>query len=90
MEIKQGDTVRVSKDAPRMYVSGLDHVYLGVDSTIIETEDGNAVIKLSSGNTNVFYSEKLLSPPSISSRSMRRRKRRSLRLATECAMSRVA
>lgn len=56
-EIKQGDKVRVSKDAPRMYVSGCDHVYLGVDSTVIEIEDGNAVIKLNSGNTNVLFRE---------------------------------
>lgn len=57
MEIKQGDKVRVSKDAPRMYVSGLDHIYLGVDSTVIEIEDRNAVIKLNSGNTNVLSRE---------------------------------
>lgn len=56
-EIKQGDKVRVSKDAPKVYVSGLDHVYLGVDSTVIEIEDGNAVIRLNSGNTNVLFRE---------------------------------
>lgn len=57
MEIKQGDKVRVSKDAPRVYLRGLYHVYLGVDSTVIEIEDGNAVIKLNSGNTNVLSCE---------------------------------
>ena len=56
-EIKVGDKVRVREDAPRMYVSGCDHVYLGVDSTVIEIEDGNAVIRLNSGNTNVLFRE---------------------------------
>lgn len=57
MEINVGDKVRVREDAPRMYVSGLDHTYLNVDSTVIGIEDGNAVIRLNSGNTNVLFRE---------------------------------
>ena len=34
MEIKQGDTVRVSKDAPKMYLRGFDHIFTGVESVV--------------------------------------------------------
>lgn len=38
MEIKQGDTVRVSKDAPKMYLRGFDHIFTGVESVVSEVE----------------------------------------------------
>lgn len=46
MEIKVGDKVRVSKDAPRMYVAGLDYVFFGAESEVVEVEDGNATIEV--------------------------------------------
>ena len=45
MEIKKGDKVKVSEDAPRMYVLGFDHIYKAYESTVLEVDDGNAVIK---------------------------------------------
>lgn len=48
-KIKVGDTVRVSEDAPRMYVIGFNHFFKGVDSIVKEVEDGNAIIKYSNG-----------------------------------------
>lgn len=42
-EIKQGDTVRVSKDAPEMYSFGCD--YEGIDFTVINVDRGNAEIE---------------------------------------------
>lgn len=43
-EIKVGDKVRVSKDAPRMYLRGFGHIFTGVESVVSEVEDDNAVI----------------------------------------------
>lgn len=52
MEIKQGDTVRVSKDAPKMYLRGFDHIFTGVKSVVSEVEDDNAVIIFNTGHIN--------------------------------------
>lgn len=52
MEIKQGDTVRVSKDAPKMYLRGFDHIFTGVESVVSEVEDDNAVIIFNTGYIN--------------------------------------
>lgn len=43
-EIKQGDTVRVSKDAPKMYYGSFRYVLTCDQSIVKEIEDGNAVI----------------------------------------------
>lgn len=51
-EIKQGDTVRVSKDAPKMYLRGFDHIFTGVESVVSEVEDDNAVIIFNTGHIN--------------------------------------
>lgn len=51
-EIKQGDTVRVSKDAPRMYISGHCRFFYGVESVVEEIEDGNAIIRRDDGSVN--------------------------------------
>lgn len=48
MEIKQGDRVRVSKDAPKVYTNGsFDMFYMAYDSEVLEVEDDHAVIKSS-------------------------------------------
>lgn len=48
MEIKQGDKVRVSKDAPKVYTNGsFDMFYMAYDSEVLEVEDDHAVIKSS-------------------------------------------
>lgn len=52
MEIKQGDKVRVSKDAPRMYLRGFDHIFTGVESVVSEVEDDNAVIIFNTDHIN--------------------------------------
>ena len=52
MEIKQGDKVRVSKDAPKMYLRGFDHIFTGVESVVSEVEDDNAVIIFNTGHIN--------------------------------------
>ena len=52
MEIKQGDKVRVSKDAPRMYISGHCRFFYGVESVVEEIEDGNAIIRRDDGSVN--------------------------------------
>lgn len=44
-EIKQGDKVRVSKDAPWLYVGGLDRIFAISDSVVTAIEDDNAAIK---------------------------------------------
>lgn len=51
-EIKQGDRVRVSNDAPRMYVSGHCRFFYGVESVVEEIEDGNAIIRRDDGSVN--------------------------------------
>lgn len=45
MEIKQGDKVRVSKDAPRMYLRGWAQVFQIREAEVIKVEDDNAVIE---------------------------------------------
>lgn len=45
MEIKQGDKVRVSKDAPRMYLRGWAQVFQIREAEVITIEDDNAVIE---------------------------------------------
>ena len=52
MEIKVGDKVRVSKDAPKMYLRGFDHIFTGVESVVSEVEDDNAVIIFNTGHIN--------------------------------------
>lgn len=52
MEIKQGDTVRVSKDTPKMYLRGFDHIFTGVESVVSEVEDDNAVIIFNTDHIN--------------------------------------
>lgn len=52
MEIKQGDKVRVSKDAPKMYLRGFDHIFTGVESVVSEVEDDNAVIIFNTDHIN--------------------------------------
>lgn len=49
-EIKVGDTVRVSEDAPRMFTSGFNHVYTAYDSKVLEVDDGNAIIEMTMAN----------------------------------------
>lgn len=44
-EITVGDVVRVSKDAPRMYVSGADSIGIGANCKVMGIEDDNAIIK---------------------------------------------
>lgn len=44
-EIKQGDKVRGSKDAPWLYVGGLDRIFAISDSVVTAIEDDNAAIK---------------------------------------------
>lgn len=44
MEIKQGDKVRVSKDAPKMYFRGCDIIFKGNDCNVLDVEDDNAII----------------------------------------------
>lgn len=51
-EIKLGDKVRVSKDAPRMYISGHCRFFYGVESVVEEIEDGNAIIRRDDGSVN--------------------------------------
>lgn len=51
-EIKVGDTVRVAKDAPRMYISGHCRFFYGVESVVEEIEDGNAIIRRDDGSVN--------------------------------------
>lgn len=51
-EITQGDKVRVSKDAPKMYLRGFDHIFTGVESVVSEVEDDNAVIILNTDHIN--------------------------------------
>lgn len=43
-EIKQGDKVRVSKDAPKMYFRGWDIIFKGNDCNVLDVEDDNAII----------------------------------------------
>lgn len=43
-EIKKGDTVRVSGNAPRMYIGGGQRLFVEYDSKVCEVEDGNASI----------------------------------------------
>lgn len=45
MEIKQGDKVRVSKDAPKMYLRGWAQVFQIREAEVITIEDDNAVIE---------------------------------------------
>lgn len=52
MEIKQGDKVRVSKDAPKMYLRGFDHIFTGVESVVSEVEDDNTVIIFNTDHIN--------------------------------------
>lgn len=44
MEIKQGDKVRVSKDAPKMYLRRQDYFFIEDDCKVDMVEDDNAVI----------------------------------------------
>lgn len=44
MEIKQGDKVRVSKDAPEMYLRGQGYFFIEDDCIVDMVEDDNAVI----------------------------------------------
>lgn len=44
-EIKQGDKVRVSKDAPKIYLRGWAQVFQIREAEVIKVEDGNAVIE---------------------------------------------
>lgn len=46
MEIKQGDTVRVSKDVPKMYLRGWAQVFQIREAEVIKVEDDNAVIEI--------------------------------------------
>lgn len=50
MEIKQGDKVRVSKDAPKMFRCGFNHVYTTYISKVLEVDDGNAIIEMTMAN----------------------------------------
>ena len=45
MEIKQGDKVMVSKDAPKMYLRGWAQVFQIREAEVIKVEDDNAVIE---------------------------------------------
>lgn len=49
-EIKQGDKVRVAKDAPSMFRSGFNHVYTAYISKVLEVDDGNAIIEMTMAN----------------------------------------
>ena len=44
MEIKKGDTVRVSEDAPRMYLRSMKTDFLGKDCEVYDTDGDNAAI----------------------------------------------
>lgn len=44
MEIKQGDKVRVSEDAPKMYFRGWDTIFKSNDCNVLDVEDDNAAI----------------------------------------------
>lgn len=46
MEIKQGDKVRVAKDAPKMYARGRMYALITNDCKVEAVEDDNAVISL--------------------------------------------
>lgn len=50
MEIKQGDTVRESKAAPKMFRCGFNHVYTVYISKVLEVDDGNAIIEMTMAN----------------------------------------
>lgn len=52
MEIKQCDKVKVSKDAPKMYLRGFDHIFTSVESVVSEIEDDNAVIIFNTDHIN--------------------------------------
>lgn len=43
-EIKKGDKVRVSKDAPKMYFRGWDTIFKSNDCNVLDVEDDNAAI----------------------------------------------
>ena len=45
MEIKVGDKVRASKDAPMMYVGGIYAMFIDAESIVKVTEDDNAIIQ---------------------------------------------
>lgn len=49
-EIKVGDKVRVSKDAPKMFRCGFNHVYTTYISKVLEVDDGNAIIEMTMAN----------------------------------------
>lgn len=49
-EIKVGDRVRVSKDAPKMFRCGFNHVYTTYISKVLEVDDGNAIIEMTMAN----------------------------------------
>lgn len=44
MEIKKGDKVRVSEDAPKMYFRGWDTIFKSNDCNVLDVEDDNAAI----------------------------------------------
>ena len=46
-EIKVGDKVRVSKDAPRMYIGGMANAFTLNDSNVTAVEDDNANLRIS-------------------------------------------
>lgn len=46
MEIKQGDKVRVSKDAPKMYFHDKIGEYIERDSEVVDVEKDNAMIQI--------------------------------------------
>lgn len=48
--IKVGDNVYVSKDAPKMFVCGFNHIYTAYISKVLEVEDGNAIIEMTMAN----------------------------------------
>lgn len=43
-KIKQGDKVRVSENAPKMYFRGWDIIFKGNDCNVLDVEDDNAII----------------------------------------------
>ena len=49
-EIKQGDKVRVSENAPEMFRCGFNHVYTAYISKVLEIDDGNAIIEMTMAN----------------------------------------
>lgn len=56
MEIKQGDKVRVSKDAPKLYTRWYECDFLHCDSTVKCVESDSAEIERSVGdNGNLYY-----------------------------------